>query len=183
MLATEGKISGDSHPDVKKRKQKTQKKTNLPPALFLFYHVLHLALDFGLSGWNSLRVLHLLKVVWRGAALQDMVIHLSEVWEIPENGGAMALKSLSKLPNAKRNGTAKWEGEMVKNWVCVRVYVLPEHSLNFLLSVTAPDHKICYLRFWLVDSAGLSHHWSSSPRSILANITCLLLPFVHLQAT
>lgn len=50
MLATEGKISGDSHPDVKKRKQKTQKKTNLPPALSLFYHVLPLALDFGLSG-------------------------------------------------------------------------------------------------------------------------------------
>lgn len=79
MLATEWKISGDSHPDVKKRKQKTQKKTNLPPALFLFYHVLLLALDFGLSGWNSLPVLHLLKVVWRGAALQDVVIHLSEV--------------------------------------------------------------------------------------------------------
>lgn len=112
-----------------KRKQKTQKKTNLPPALFLFYHILHLTLDFGLSGWNSLPVLYLLKVVWRGAALQDVVIHLSEVWGIPENGWTMALESLSKLPNAKRNGSAKWGGEMVKNWVYVRVYVLPEHSL------------------------------------------------------
>lgn len=47
---------------------------------------------------------------------------------------------------------------MVKNWVYVRVYVLSEHNLSFLLSVTAPDHKIRYLQFWLVDSAGLSHH-------------------------
>lgn len=47
---------------------------------------------------------------------------------------------------------------MVKNWVYVRVYVLSEHSLSFLLSVTAPDHKIRYLQFWLVGSAGLSNH-------------------------
>lgn len=46
---------------------------------------------------------------------------------------------------------------MVKNWVYVRIYVLPEHSL-FLLSVTAADTRLDYLQFWLVDSAGLSHH-------------------------
>lgn len=106
MLATEGKISGDSHPDVKKRKTRKPKKTNLPPALFLFLPRSCTSLLILVFQLKQPLPIPPSKDGWR-AALQDVVIHLSEVWGMPESGWAMALESLSKLPNAKRNGSAK----------------------------------------------------------------------------
>lgn len=83
MLETEGKTSCDSYPNVKTKQNKT--KPIHQHHFFYFTIFLHLALDLGLSGQNSLPVLRFPKTARRGEALQGVVIHPPAAWRIPEN--------------------------------------------------------------------------------------------------
>lgn len=134
-----------------------------------------LTLDLGLPGWDSLPVLRLPRQLG-GEKPCRRWWPAPQAWWIPENWWSTAAQSLSKQPKVKRNGADRWGG---KGWGTGFRWALICfcNSLRFFLSVTSP-HKEDWLSIVQVGgfSRDFSHHWSSIPRNILANITVCYFP-------